>query len=144
MVVVILPMKFYSSSLELSIIQTHILVYKLGCRSKISITTFFQIWICSIQIDFIAICRLERFYTGHDSWLTFICRFRFPSYITTSVFYFLSFDNFPRGTNWESRNLHCIIVEPLFRSIIHSKTFPWLLFIMNHKLNIRPNVLIAK
>ena len=31
----ILSMKFYSSSLELSTLQTHIKVYRLGCRSKI-------------------------------------------------------------------------------------------------------------
>ena len=61
----ILSMKFYSSSLELSIQQNHIIVYRLGCRSKISITTFFQIWIRSIQIDFIAIFRFERFHTNH-------------------------------------------------------------------------------
>ena len=36
-------------------------------KSKtIIITTFFQIWICSIQIDFIAIFRFERFCTSHD------------------------------------------------------------------------------
>ena len=38
-------------------------LYKLGCRSKIAITTFFQIRILSIQIDFIAIFRFERFHT---------------------------------------------------------------------------------
>ena len=37
--------------------------YRLGCRKKNSITTFFQIWIWSIQIDFIAIFRFERFHT---------------------------------------------------------------------------------
>ena len=41
------------------------IVYRLGCRSKISIRTFFQIWIRSIQIDFIAIFRFERFYTTY-------------------------------------------------------------------------------
>ena len=62
----ILPMKFYSSSLELSTLQTHIIIYRLGCRSKISITTFgFQIWIWGIHIDFIAIFRFERFYTKY-------------------------------------------------------------------------------
>ena len=61
----ILPMKFNSSSLELSTLQTHIIVYRLGCRSRIPIRTFFQIWICSIQIHFIAIFRFERFYTIH-------------------------------------------------------------------------------
>ena len=40
--------------------------YRLGCRKKISITTFFQIWICSVQIDFIAIFRFERFHTSYD------------------------------------------------------------------------------
>ena len=60
-----------SKHLELSTLLTHIKVYKqvsyqkkrLGCRSKISITTFFQIWIRSIQNDFIAIFLSERFYT---------------------------------------------------------------------------------
>ena len=33
-------MKFYSSSLELSNLQTHIIVYRLGCRSRVSIRTF--------------------------------------------------------------------------------------------------------
>ena len=56
-------MKFYSSSLELSTLQTHIIVYRLGCRSKISIRTFFRIWILSIQIDFIAVFRFERLHT---------------------------------------------------------------------------------
>ena len=59
-------MKFDSSSLELSTLQTHIIVYRLGYRSTISITTFFQIWIWSIQIEFIAIFRFERFYTSHS------------------------------------------------------------------------------
>ena len=60
-------MKLYSSSLELSTLQIHIIVYKLGCRSKISITIFFQIWISSIQIDFIAIFRFEPFYTMYGA-----------------------------------------------------------------------------
>ena len=34
-------MKFYSSSLELFILRTHIIVHRIGCRSKISIRTFF-------------------------------------------------------------------------------------------------------
>ena len=46
-------MKFYSSSLELSTLQTHIIVYRLSCR----------IWILSIQIDFIAVFRFERLHT---------------------------------------------------------------------------------
>ena len=41
--------------------------YRLGCRKKISIITFFQIWIWSIQIHFIAIFRFERFHTMYGS-----------------------------------------------------------------------------
>ena len=62
----ILPMKFYSSSLERSILQTHIIVYRFDCCSKISIRTFFQIWIWSTQIDFIVIFRFERFHTKYS------------------------------------------------------------------------------
>ena len=48
---------------EMTIGKTHpTLVYRFGCRSKISIRTLFQIWICSVQIDFITIFRFERFY----------------------------------------------------------------------------------
>ena len=35
--------------------------YWLGCRSKISITSLFQIWTCSIPIDFITIFDLNNF-----------------------------------------------------------------------------------
>ena len=48
--------------MELSIQQNHKIDYRLGCRSKISITTFFQSCICSFQNDVIAIFRFERFY----------------------------------------------------------------------------------
>ena len=66
-------MKFYSSSVELSTLQTHIKVYRLDCLSKISITTFFQIWIWSIQIDF-------TLFMNHKivkSWTGWIERFAF-------------------------------------------------------------------
>ena len=49
--------------MELSIQETHIKVYRLGCRLRISIRNFFQILIGSTKIDFIAIFQLDRFYT---------------------------------------------------------------------------------
>ena len=38
----ILPMKFYSSSLELSTLKTNVIVYRLGCRSKSLSEPFFR------------------------------------------------------------------------------------------------------
>ena len=56
-------MKFYLSSLELSTLQTHIIVY----RFENLYQSLFHIWICSVQIDFITIFRFERFYTIYAS-----------------------------------------------------------------------------
>ena len=117
------PAKFYSSSLELSPLQTHIIVYTLGCRSRISIKSFFQIWIWSIQIDFIAIFLFERFHTRYDEWLPVVLKtsaMRFP---------FISWSNFEfewrLGLTFTSRR----ITEPVRSSIISnpnsSKQFPW-------------------
>ena len=47
--------------MELSIQQNHKIDYRLGCRSKISIRSFFRIGIRSIQNDFIAIFYLNGF-----------------------------------------------------------------------------------
>ena len=39
----ILPVKFYSSSLELFTLQIHIALYRLDCRSRIYIRTFLDL-----------------------------------------------------------------------------------------------------
>ena len=75
----------------------------MGCRSSIFIKTFFQIWIWSMQIDFIANFRFERFHTIHNqlfilgsnvgcscpihaSWIT-VCCFTRRSWHTRNVIY---------------------------------------------------------
>ena len=71
------------SSIETTTIRkTHptLIVDWLGCRSKISITTFFQIFNWNIQIGFIVIFRFERFYTSHVTTASFL---GFPSCIQT-------------------------------------------------------------
>ena len=70
----------------------HIIVHWLGCRLKISITIFFQIWIWSLQIDLIAIFRFEWFYTIHIP-LTKLREFYFNQW-TVGIF------NITKNTVW--------------------------------------------
>ena len=62
-----MPIKFYSSSLEFSTLQTNIIVYRLGCRAKISIRTRFRF----IRMWFIwhrksLWCRIKCWFLLHD------------------------------------------------------------------------------